>query len=106
VLDLRLAITGSLPAEWAAGFRQLISLQLTNMTREVPGCGPPQGSLPSQKGAAAAEEVQGAPAGALPPRWATGFPKLESLRIEGFVSRGPIPAAWTRPGSFPALTAL
>ncbi|KAL4855737.1 3-deoxy-manno-octulosonate cytidylyltransferase [Chlorella vulgaris] len=106
VLDVRLAITGSLPVEWAAGFRQLISLQLTNMTREVPGCGPPKDSLPSQKGATAAEEVQGAPAGALPPRWATGFPKLESLRLEGFVSRGPIPAAWTRPGSFPALAAL
>lgn len=73
-LYLWLRPTTPLPPQWAAGFRRLQALEVSD-SREGPPEAPPHG---------------------LPPEWAAGFPRLEHLMLSRLALVGTLPDAWAK----------
>ena len=95
-LLLDLAIAGPLPEAWASGFRSLEWLRISGEfgVHKVAACHQAASATASQ------------PARHLPAAWAAGFRRLDTLQLSCLGIGGPLPAAWSSPGSFPSLTQL
>ena len=92
-------LQGSLPAEWALGFRSLHTLYV-QWGALATGVGGQRLSVDDGKVAPAP-----APAPASLPDWAGGFPALRTLSLIGIGFKGGLPLAWMH-GSLPALEEL
>jgi hypothetical protein len=111
-LNLHMAVSGPLPAQWARGFR---NLKLLVVSRAPCSLGMKQAQLlfesnSSSTGGSGSSGIIHTRARALeqprlPPEWAAGFPNLSTLNLACLGLAGPIPQAWQE-GGFPSLTNL
>lgn len=116
-------IVGTLPPQWARGFRRLAILELADGSMSA-AISPLVWEPPTTAAPAPQQQQQGrqqqqqqqtpvpAPAstavgiGPLPTEWPSGFPALEMLLLGSLQVQGPLPLEWLREGGFRSLDTL
>lgn len=105
-LTLHFKIEGSLPPEWARGFRRLESLILESPEEPAPAVQTvhaiPAGALHADN---ASQQAAG-PSWQLPREWAQGFPRLLMLKCRQLGLEGRLADSWLASGGFPLLETL